>query len=170
MRKLISLFFLIGLGFFSAPHSFAHVEITSSFPEQYTNATPIPEQVWIEFSGDLQELEYEILNTIEVVDSTGIAVNFDDPIIVGPRITTKISDQSAPGVFLVKYRVVGQDGHVIEGDYTFSASPDYSVAPVEKPLETKEEGSKIYIGVIVFGAMFFSLVLGYLIYRKKDRK
>jgi len=37
-------------------------------------------------------------------------------------------------------------------------------------LQTKEEGSKIYIGLIVFGAMLFSLVLGSLIYLKKVRK
>ena len=53
-------------------------------------------------------------------------MSYEDAIIEAGRITTKVSGQSAAGSFTVKYRVVGQDGHVIEGDYTFNASPDYA--------------------------------------------
>ena len=122
MRKLVSLFLVACLSVLAIPSSSAHVTIVSSFPEQFANVNPIPTEVWIEFSGELQTLDGEAVNSLEVVDSTGIAVNFEDPIISGGRISTKISGQSAAGVFTVKYRVVGDDGHVIEGDYTFNAS------------------------------------------------
>ena len=125
MRKFFSVLFLGFLAFATTPQASAHVEIVSSFPEQFSNVNPIPTQVWIEFSGELQTLDGEAVNSLEVIDSTGIAVNYEDPIISGGRITTKVSGQSAAGVFTVKYRVVGDDGHVIEGDYTFNASPDY---------------------------------------------
>ena len=170
MRKFISIVFVAISLLFSAPSSFAHVEITSSFPEQYTNATPIPQQVWIEFSGVLQELDGEVLNTIEVIDSTGIAVSFGDPVIEGSRITTKVSGQSAPGVFIVKYRVVGEDGHIIDGEYTFNASPDYAATPVAMPLTQGSSDSKIYIGLSVFAALLLSLIVGSFIYVKKGRK
>jgi len=163
MRKFISFIFIVVALLLSTPSSYAHVEITSSFPEQYTNATPIPQQVWIEFSGALQELDGEVLNTIEVIDSTGIAVSFGDPVIEGSRITTKVSGQSAPGVFIVKYRVVGQDGHIIDGEYTFNASPDYAATPVAVSLAQETNDSKIYIGAIVLAALLLSLVSGYLI-------
>jgi hypothetical protein len=170
MRKFISFIFIVVALLLSTPSSYAHVEITSSFPEQFSNATPIPQRVWIEFSGALQTLDGEVLNTIEVIDSTGIAVSFDDPLIEGSRITTKVSGQSAPGVFIVKYRVVGEDGHIIEGEYTFNASPDYAATPVAVPLTQESSDSNIYIGLIVFAALFLSLVLGSLIYVKKGRK
>jgi len=126
MRKLVTLFLVACLSILAIPSSSAHVTIVSSFPERFANVNPIPTQVWIQFSGDLQTLDGQAVNSLEVIDSTGISVNFEDPIIEGAKIMTKVSGQSAPGVFTVKYRVVGDDGHVIEGDYTFNASPDYA--------------------------------------------
>ena len=93
MRKFISVLFIAFLAFASTPQASAHVEIVSSFPEQFSNVNPIPTQVWIEFSGDLQTLDGQAVNSLEVIDSTGIAVNYEDAIISGGRITTKISGQ-----------------------------------------------------------------------------
>ena len=101
MRKLVSLFLVACLSVLATPSSSAHVTIVSSFPERFANVNPIPTEVWIEFSGELQTLDGEAVNSLEVVDSTGIAVNYEDPIISGGRITTKVSGQSAPGVFTV---------------------------------------------------------------------
>ena len=99
MRKFIRVLLLGFLVFAITPQASAHLEIVSSFPEQFSNVNPIPTQVWIEFSGELQTLDGEAVNSLEVIDSTGIAVNYEDPIIGGGRITTKVSGQSAAGVF-----------------------------------------------------------------------
>lgn len=141
MRKILALTLFIGGLFFAISPASAHVEIVSASPEPYTNVTPIPSQLWIEFSGPLQTLDGQVLSSLEVIDSTGIAVNFQDPIIEGGRITTKISGQSAPGAFIVKYRVVGEDGHVIEGDYTFNASPNYSASDGAKEVPANSDSS-----------------------------
>ena len=169
MRKtLVSL--IIGLlSLLSMPSSSAHVEIVSSFPEKFANVNPIPTQVWIEFSGQLQTLDGEAVNSLEVIDSTGIAVNFDDLIIEGAKIMTKISGQSAPGAFTVKYRVVGDDGHVIEGDYTFNASPDYAEA-VPTTTSATEEKSSLNVGGIVLVFFLIVFVVGYIIKERNDKK
>jgi methionine-rich copper-binding protein CopC len=151
------------------PSSSAHVEIVSSFPEKFANVNPIPTQVWIEFSGQLQTLDGEAVNSLEVIDSTGIAVNFDDPIIEGAKIMTKISGQSAPGAFTVKYRVVGDDGHVIEGDYTFNASPDYAEA-VPTTTSATEEKSSLNVGGLVLVFFLIVFVVGYIIKERNDKK
>jgi hypothetical protein len=130
---------------------------------------PIPTEVWIEFSGDLQTLDGETVNSLEVVDSTGIAVNFEDPVISGGRITTKVSGQSAPGVFTVKYRVVGDDGHVIEGDYTFNASPDYAAEQSPMPISSTSGESSIPVGGILIGALILTFLAGIFV-RAKNRK
>ena len=83
MRKIIVSFVIGFITLLSMPSSSAHVEIVSTFPEQFANVNPIPTQVWIEFSGHLQTLDGEAVNSLEVIDSTGIAVNFDDLIIEG---------------------------------------------------------------------------------------
>ena len=168
MRKIVVSFVFVCMTLLSVPSSSAHVEIVSSFPDQFANVNPIPTQVMIEFSGELQNLDGEILNSIEVTDSTGLVVSFDDAVIEGAKIMTKISGQSAAGVFIVKYRVVGQDGHVIEGEYTFNASPEYAEAVPTTTAEI-EKTSSIPIGVAVF---VFLLILGaaaYFKYRKSEK-
>ena len=169
MRKtLVSL--IIGLlALLSIPSSSAHVGIVSSFPEKFANVNPIPTQVWIEFSGQLQTLDGEAVNSLEVIDSTGIAVNFDDLIIEGAKIMTKISGQSAPGAFTVKYRVVGDDGHVIEGDYTFNASPDYAEA-VPTTTSEVEKKSSLNVGGLVLVFFLIVFVVGYIIKERNDKK
>jgi methionine-rich copper-binding protein CopC len=169
MRKLFVSLIIGLLALLSIPSSSAHVEIVSSFPEKFANVNPIPTQVWIEFSGQLQTLDGEAVNSLEVIDSTGIAVNFDDPIIEGAKIMTKISGQSAPGAFTVKYRVVGDDGHVIEGDYTFNASPDYAEA-VPTTTSEGEKKSSLNVGGIVLVFFLIVFVVGYIIKERNDKK
>jgi hypothetical protein len=169
MRKLIVSIFIGLMALLTMPSSSAHVEIVSSFPERFANVNPIPTQVWIQFSGELQTLDGEAVNSLEVIDSTGIAVNFEDPVIEGAKIMTKISGQSAPGVFTVKYRVVGDDGHVIEGDYTFNASPDYAEA-VPTSTSVDEKSSPLSSAGIVMIAVIGLLGIGLLIKRKSEHK
>ena len=169
MRKTLISIIVGGIAFLSMPSSSAHVEIVSSFPEQFANVNPIPTQAWIQFSGSLQTLDGEAVNTLEVIDSTGIAVNFGDPIIEGAKIMTKLSGQSAPGAFTVKYRVVGDDGHVIEGDYTFNASPDYAEA-VPTTTSADEENSSLNVGGVVLVFFLIVFVVGYVIKEIKGKK
>ena len=169
MRKLISLFLVSCLTILTVPSSSAHVEIISSFPERFTNVNPIPTEVWIEFSGNLQTLDGEAVNSLEVIDSTGYAMNDEYPTINGGRISTKISDQSAPGVFTVKYRVVGDDGHVIEGDYTFNASPDYGAENSPMPTSAAPEESSIPAGGTLLGGLLLALIGGIFLMAKNRR-
>ena len=168
MRKFISVLFLVFLAIATTQQASAHVEIVNSYPEQYSNVNPIPTEVWIEFSGNLQTLDGQAVNSLEVVDSTGIAVNYEDAVISGGRITTKISGQSAPGAFTVKYRVVGDDGHVIEGDYTFNASPDYAAGQSPMPISSAPEESSIPAGGILLGALLI-IFFGGIYMRAKKR-
>ena len=168
MRKTLVSIIVGCIALLSMPSSSAHVEIVSSFPERFANVNPIPTQVWIQFSGDLQTLEGEAVNSLEVIDSTGIAVNFEDPVIEGGKIMTKISGQSAPGVFTVKYRVVGDDGHVIEGEYTFNASPDYAEAMPISTTSMPEESSIPAGGILL--AVLIAIFVGGIFMRAKNRR
>lgn len=168
MRRLLVALTLAGLTVLNSPIASAHVDVVSSFPERYANVNPIPTTVWIEFSGELQNLDGEIVNTIEVTDSTGLVVSYEDAIIEAGRITTKVSGQSAAGVFIVKYRVVGQDGHVIEGDFTFNASPDYAEA-VPVTTSVLEDDSSFPVGGVLL-AFFLATILGGTFLKAKSRK
>ena len=168
MPKLLAALCLAGLTVFTSPLALAHVEIVSSFPEQYANVNPIPTSVWIEFNDNLQNLEGEIVNRIEVTDSTGLVVSYEDAIVEAGKITTKVSGQSAAGVFTVKYRVVGQDGHVIEGEYTFNASPDYAEA-VPATTSVPQDSSNFPVGGILI-ALLLAIFFGGIYLKFRDRE
>lgn len=169
MRKSLVALTVAVLALFSSPVASAHGEIVSTFPEQYSNATPIPSEVWIEFDGDLQTLDGQAINTIEVVDSTGLAVSYGDPIITGGKISTRLSGQSAPGVFSVNYRIVSEDGHPVEGNYTFNASPNFADdAPVTT--SAQEKSSNLSIGGIVMIFFLGVFAVGMLVKRKNEKK
>jgi hypothetical protein len=80
-----------------------------------------------------------------------------------------VSGQSAAGVFTVKYRVVGDDGHVIEGDYTFNASPDYSTDQSPMPISATAEESSIPAGGILLAALLIFFFGGIYMRAKKRR-
>jgi methionine-rich copper-binding protein CopC len=169
MRKLCALLSVAFLLSLSAPIALAHGEIVSTFPEQYSNATPIPTQVWIQFDGNLQTLDGQAINTIDVIDSTGLTVSYGDPIIEGGKISTKVSGQSAAGVFTVNYRIVSEDGHPVEGSYTFNASPNFADdAPVTTA--APEKSSKLSIGGIVMILFLGVFAVGLLAKRKNEKK
>ena len=169
MRKFFGVLSTLIVLVISSPLASAHGEIVSTFPEQYSNATPIPTQVWIQFDGNLQTLDGQAINTIDVVDSTGLTVSFGDPIIDGGKISTKLSGQSAPGVFTVNYRIVSEDGHPVEGSYTFNASPNFTDdAPVTT--NAPEKGSTLSIGAIVMIVFLVVFAVGLLVKRKNEKK
>jgi methionine-rich copper-binding protein CopC len=169
MRKSLVVLTVAVLALFSTPAASAHGEIVSTFPEQYSNATPIPSEVWIEFDGDLQTLDGQAINTIEVVDSTGLTVSYGDPIITGGKISTKLSGQSAPGVFTVNYRIVSEDVHPVEGNYTFNASPNFADdATVTTSAPAKS--SNLSIGGIVMIIFLGVFAVGILVKRKNEKK
>ncbi len=168
MPKLLAALCLAGLTVFTSPLALAHVEIVSSFPEQYANVNPIPTSVWIEFNDNLLNLEGEIVNRIEVTDSTGLVVSYEDAIVEAGKITTKVSGQSAAGAFTVKYRVVGQDGHVIEGEYTFNASPDYAEA-VPATTSVPQDSSNFPVGGILI-ALLLAIFFGGIYLKFRDRE
>ena len=169
MRKFFGVLSTLIVLVLSSPLASAHGEIVSTFPEQYSNATPIPTQVWIQFDGNLQTLDGQAINTIDVVDSTGLTVSFGDPIIDGGKISTKLSGQSAPGVFTVNYRIVSEDGHPVEGSYTFNASPNFADdAPVTT--SAPEKSSNLSIGGIVMIVFLGVFAVGLLVKRKNEKK
>jgi hypothetical protein len=72
-------------------------------------------------------------------------------------------------VFTVKYRVVGDDGHVIEGDYTFNASPDYSAENSPMPTSAAPEESSIPAGGTLLGGLLLALIGGIFLMAKNRR-
>lgn len=158
MCKKIATLFIFFISVLAVTPAFAHGELVDSYPLQFANVNPIPTQVWLQFDGDLQIIDGATINTIEVEDSTGLVVSFGDAIIEGGKISTQISGQSAAGVFTVRYRIVSEDGHPVEGEYTFNASPDYSAVQPLSGTPT-ESGSNLLVNGAAIAALLALLIV-----------
>ena len=130
--KRISILFFVGLLFLYPVSAFAHAQVTDSFPKKNSTVTSVPEQVWIEFDGNLTEIDGADVNFLEVRDSSGASISTGKTIVDGARIIINLSSRVNPGVVKVAYRVVSEDGHPVEGNFQFnlnipSPTPQQSV-------------------------------------------
>ena len=135
-------------------------------------SSPTPSQVWIEFDGELQLIEGEVVNTLKVTDSTGLVVSSEEAVIEGSKISTQVSDQSVGGVFTVQYRIVSEDGHPVEGSYTFEASPGFEATEMIEPTTTataSDEKTDLSIGAIVMAVFLVVFAVRYFVKMRNEK-
>jgi copper resistance protein C len=157
----------------SSPISFAHGEIVATYPLRDSTSSPAPTQVWIEFDGELQLIDGEVINTLKVKDSTGLVVSAEDADIEGSKISTQISDQSVGGVFTVEYRIVSEDGHPVEGSYTFQASPGFEATEMIEPTTVataSEDRSEFSFGAMVMSVFLVVFAVRYFIKMRNEKR
>jgi methionine-rich copper-binding protein CopC len=135
-------------------------------------SSPTPSQVWIEFDGELQIIEGEVVNTLRVTDSTGLVVSSEEAVIEGAKISTQVSDQSVRGVFTVQYRIVSEDGHPVEGSYTFEASPGFEATEMIEQTTTataSDEKTDLSIGAIVMAVFLVVFAVRYFVKMRNEK-
>jgi methionine-rich copper-binding protein CopC len=135
-------------------------------------SSPTPSQVWIEFDGELQLIEGEVVNTLKVTDSTGLVVSSEEAVIEGAKISTQVSDQSVGGVFTVQYRIVSEDGHPVEGSYTFEASPGFEATEMIEPTTTataSDNQTDLSIGAIVMAVFLVVFAVRYFVKMRNEK-
>ena len=156
----------------SSPISFAHGQIVTSYPLMDSVSSPTPSQVWIEFDGELQLIEGEVVNTLKVTDSTGLVVSSEEAVVEGAKISTQVSDQSVGGVFTVQYRIVSEDGHPVEGSYTFEASPGFEATEMIEPTTTataSDDQTDLSIGAIVMAVFLVVFAVRYFVKMRNEK-
>jgi len=168
MRRYTLTLLVVFLAVVSASEGVAHGVLVSTFPKQGSNAAPIPTLVWLQFDGKLQKIEGTTINTIDVIDSAGLNVSFGDPIIEDGRISSRVSGQSVAGVFTVNYRIVSEDGHPVEGRYTFYASPNYVQSEPATSLVPQTKSS-LPVGAIALCTFLFVFLIGLLAKKRKEK-
>lgn len=123
MKKIIIAGLLLAL-FATSPYpAVAHAQMELSTPSRNQVVKTPPRLVWIEFDGNLIDLGIASINRITVTNSKKLRVDIGGTIVGGARITTKIKSGIEPGKYLVAYRVVSEDGHPVEGSYSFTYKP-----------------------------------------------
>jgi len=110
----------VGLLFLLPSNAYAHAQVTQTFPKSNSTLFTVPDQVWIEFDGNLTEIDGADVNFLEVRDSSGATISTGKTIVDGARVIINLSTRVNPGMAKVSYRVVSGDGHPVEGEFNFN--------------------------------------------------
>lgn len=148
--------------------AFAHGEMVQAFPAADSNVPTAPAEVSIEFDGKLQVIGTAIINVITVTDNQGQIVSSPTSVVEGNKISTKIQLTDITGLVSVHYRIVSEDAHPVEGDYSFTVgeTPVAISAYGEEAAEaeagfSEESGGNLFatsIGIVILIAIVFIIV------------
>jgi methionine-rich copper-binding protein CopC len=123
MKKLTTIIISVLLIFAGMQSADAHAQLSLSNPTKNQIVRTLPSLVWLEFDGDLLSFGDKQINTITVTNSKKKRVDIGGPIVGGARISTRLKANLSAGKYLVSYRIVSEDGHPVEGSYSFIYKP-----------------------------------------------
>jgi methionine-rich copper-binding protein CopC len=123
MKKLTTITISVLLIFAGMQSADAHAQLSLSNPTKNQIVRTLPSLVWLEFDGDLLSFGDKQINTITITNSKKKRVDIGGPIVGGARISTRLKANLSAGKYLVSYRIVSEDGHPVEGSYSFIYKP-----------------------------------------------
>jgi len=144
--------------------AFAHGEMVKATPAVDSNVLTAPTEVSIEFDGKLQIIGNTNVNSIEVTDNQGQVISSPTSVVEGNKISTKLQLTDITGLVSVHFRIVSEDGHPVEGDYSFTVGemPVANGTVVETyEEEVLESGAKLLVngvGILTLISIAFLVV------------
>ena len=144
--------------------AFAHGAMVQATPAADSNVLTAPTEVSIEFDGKLQIIGNTNVNSIEVTDNQGQVISSPTSVVEGNKISTKLQLTDITGLVSVHYRIVSEDGHPVEGDYSFTVGemPVANGTVVETyEEEVLESGAKLLVngvGILTLISIAFLVV------------
>jgi len=142
--------------FFAFPAAaFAHGEMVQATPALDSKVLTAPQEVSIEFDGKLQSIGNAVVNLITVTDNQGQVISSPTSVVEANKISTRLELTDITGLVSVHYRIVSEDGHPVEGDYSFTVgeNPTLTIAQGEEAAEaesgiSEESGSNLLVNGI----------------------
>jgi len=99
----------------------AHTKLASTVPAEGASAPAPVKELVLEFAGDVR------LTVVTLADASGAKKAIEDvPTAVAAKFTLAVRDELAPGSYVVTWRAVGADTHVVSGEIHFSVTAAHS--------------------------------------------
>ena len=148
VKVSLAVLFAVLTCFFALPAQ-AHTELVSANPAADSTLTDFPAEVSLTFNEKLLIVGNENPNKVEVFDETGKLLSGAS--VVTGEVLSAPAGINGNGVYMVKYHVAAQDGHVVEGSYSFTVESDIAISspmPISAPVEEKEDGPNLLVRVV----------------------
>ncbi len=146
----------------------AHTTLVSSDPQPDSRIQTWPTHITLTFGEPLQVLSGIQLNKVLVTNAEAHSLEGLTR-VAGNVVDVDVASNSAEGPVLINYRVVAQDGHVLEGEYSFN----YKKGAAPSSLPTKEphhliSGSSANFALVATSTILIvsGLLFGLFIYRR----
>ncbi|KKB34712.1 copper resistance CopC family protein [Bacillus thermotolerans] len=117
MKKIFTILFFLLLTF-SSP-VFAHTGLKDASPSEGETVTEELQEITMEFN---TAIENGSLFTL--LDENGIEVAFEDIRLDKNKLIGTTSEPLIEGRYTVNWSIVGEDGHLIKGEYAFTVAQD----------------------------------------------
>ena len=99
----------------------AHTPLTSSVPAEGASAPAPVKEIVLVFGGDVR------LTVVALNDASGATKAVADvPTALAAKFSVAVRDELAPGSYVVTWRAVGADTHVVSGEIHFSVTAAHS--------------------------------------------
>ncbi|WP_214629653.1 copper resistance CopC family protein [Paenibacillus agaridevorans] len=102
----------------------AHTSLDNSYPEAGSIVEEQLEEVVLEFNTEVAPL-----STVKLSQGDGSIISLDKIEIQDHRIVAILKESLSNGMYKVEWKIVGKDGHPIEGDFSFEISMPMKESP-----------------------------------------
>lgn len=113
----ISLLTLLILVCGSPTTAFAHAQLINTTPNSNQIIQTLPSKILLEFGEEM--LDFKNGNLITVSDPTSKEITTGPTVVAGPMIYVALLSSEIIGKYEVNYRAISNDGHKVEGSYSF---------------------------------------------------
>lgn len=115
MHRRLLLAILAGTLTLSAAN--AHTPLAESVPANGAEVTPPVSELVLDFGDDVR------LTAVTLADSSGARKALAAiPTAVAPKFSIAVRDELAPGDYVVTWRAVGGDTHIVSGEFRFKVT------------------------------------------------
>ncbi|GLX69633.1 copper resistance CopC family protein [Paenibacillus glycanilyticus] len=174
-RSKILVFLALIMLFVFPQFSYAHTKMESSKPESNATVQESLSEITMQFNTEVASLStFKLLNG-KGEEVTGIDLQIKDKQMKG------VWNEPLPNdTYTVKWKIVGGDGHPIEGEYSFlvevtvTPSPSPTIEPLERTnlnnvseAAAKEDSSSQGAFWIIIGVVIIAVIVLLAKYKKK---
>lgn len=118
-----------------APSVFAHSGLSSSVPADGEIIPEEVEQITLTFNTSI-----ESTSTLKVKNELGNEVSLSEITVADKEMKGILESPLTPGTYQVNWKIIGQDGHPIDGEYSFIIdSSEKSVKESKELMESQIE-------------------------------
>jgi methionine-rich copper-binding protein CopC len=122
MRNLKVLLLSVGLVFSGTQSAIGHAELVKTFPVANSTLSKAPKYVQLEFGEAIITLKSKNANSIVILDSKATKIATSKIVVKKAIARVEFVGTLKPGKYLVKYRIVSADGHVLNAQFKFTLS------------------------------------------------